>query len=109
MAKYAIVGTACLFPDAAPPDQFWRNLVDGVDSRRDGVAEAFGADLPDNPGAQRFAKMTVRSLQSRGTILWQCNNALMGIAHMLGERTSQPWGGVYDELKAGTFIKKSAG
>lgn len=49
MAKYAIVGTACLFPDAATPDQFWRNLVDGVDSRRDGGAEVFGADLPDDP------------------------------------------------------------
>ena len=48
------------------------------------------ADLPDNPGARRFAKMTVRSLQSRGAIFWQCHNALMGIAHMLGERTSQP-------------------
>ena len=59
------------------------------------------ADLPANPGAQRFAKMTVRSLQSRGTLLWQCNNALIGIAHMLGERTSQPWEAVYDELKAG--------
>lgn len=58
------------------------------------------AELPDNR-ARRLAKMTVKSLQSRGAIFWQCNNALIGIAHMLGERTSQPWEAVYEELKAG--------
>ncbi len=46
MTKYAIVGTACLFPDAATPDQFWDNLLAGTDSRRDGGAAVFGADLP---------------------------------------------------------------
>ena len=47
MTRYAITGTACLFPDASTPDRFWENLVSGKDSRRDGGAEVFGADLPD--------------------------------------------------------------
>jgi len=46
MTKYAIVGTACLFPDAATPAEFWDNLVAGTDSRRDGGEAVFGPDLP---------------------------------------------------------------
>ncbi|MEV5438960.1 beta-ketoacyl synthase N-terminal-like domain-containing protein [Streptomyces sp. NPDC052682] len=42
MSKFAIVGISCLFPGADTPDAFWRNLRDGVDSRRDGGEEVFG-------------------------------------------------------------------
>src|SRR5215207_7616685 len=65
MAKYAIVGMACLFPDAATPDQFWRNLVDEVDSRRDGGAEVFGADLPA-PGSDGDSDERHRIYCTRG-------------------------------------------
>ncbi len=59
------------------------------------------AGAPETERARSFAKMTITALQARGTIFWQCNNALMGVAHMLGERTGQPWKTVYEELKAG--------
>ncbi|MFI7294696.1 beta-ketoacyl synthase N-terminal-like domain-containing protein [Streptomyces sp. NPDC050121] len=43
MNTYAIVGLSCLFPGAASPAGFWRNLRAGVDSRREGGEEIFGA------------------------------------------------------------------
>ncbi|MFD4981021.1 beta-ketoacyl synthase N-terminal-like domain-containing protein [Streptomyces sp. NPDC058383] len=42
MGKYAIVGLACLFPGAGTPDDYWRNLIGGVDSRTDGDSRVFG-------------------------------------------------------------------
>ncbi|MGW7284300.1 beta-ketoacyl synthase N-terminal-like domain-containing protein [Streptomyces sp. NPDC054847] len=42
MGKYAIVGLACLFPGAGTPDDYWRNLIGGVDSRTDGNDRIFG-------------------------------------------------------------------
>ncbi|MCM2411714.1 beta-ketoacyl synthase N-terminal-like domain-containing protein [Streptomyces sp. RKAG290] len=42
MGKYAIVGLACLFPGAGTPDDYWRNLIGGVDSRTDGDSRIFG-------------------------------------------------------------------
>ncbi|MCY0954259.1 beta-ketoacyl synthase N-terminal-like domain-containing protein [Streptomyces sp. H27-S2] len=42
MGKYAIVGLACLFPGAGTPDDYWRNLIGGVDSRTDGDDRIFG-------------------------------------------------------------------
>ncbi|MFJ6854463.1 beta-ketoacyl synthase N-terminal-like domain-containing protein [Streptomyces sp. NPDC091271] len=42
MGKYAIVGLACLFPGAGTPDDYWRNLIEGVDSRTDGDDRVFG-------------------------------------------------------------------
>ncbi|MFJ8167832.1 beta-ketoacyl synthase N-terminal-like domain-containing protein [Streptomyces sp. NPDC094473] len=42
MGKYAIVGLACLFPGAGTPDDYWRNLIAGVDSRTDGDDRVFG-------------------------------------------------------------------
>ncbi|MEV0781522.1 beta-ketoacyl synthase N-terminal-like domain-containing protein [Streptomyces sp. NPDC050423] len=42
MGKYAIVGLACLFPGAGTPDDYWRNLIGGVDSRTDGGSRIFG-------------------------------------------------------------------
>ena len=59
------------------------------------------AGAADTPAARRWANMTVTRLQARGTIFWQCDNALHGIARMLAERTKQSPPAVYDELKAG--------
>ena len=59
------------------------------------------ADLPDTERGRMLADMTVTRLQSRGTVFWQCNNALRGIAQMLAQQTKQPPAAVYDELKAG--------
>ncbi|WP_416984794.1 beta-ketoacyl synthase N-terminal-like domain-containing protein [Streptomyces sp. T028] len=47
MSKFAIVGVSCLFPDAWTPEQFRQNLRAGVDSRRDGGEEVFGAPLDE--------------------------------------------------------------
>ncbi|MFI7068348.1 beta-ketoacyl synthase N-terminal-like domain-containing protein [Kribbella sp. NPDC050124] len=43
MSMFAIVGLSCLFPGAHSPEEFWTNLRDGVDSRRDGGPELFGS------------------------------------------------------------------
>ena len=53
MGSYAIVGLSCLFPGAATPDAYWRNLMDGVDSRTEGGERIFGHDpLAPEPGAR---------------------------------------------------------
>jgi hypothetical protein len=44
---------------------------------------------------------TVRGLQARGVIFWQCNNALHGVAGMIAETVKRPEAEVYDNLKAG--------
>ena len=51
-----------------------------------------GGKVPEN---------TVRALQARGVIFWQCNNALKGIAKDLAEMLKLPEADVYAELKAG--------
>lgn len=49
----AIIGLAGRFPGAASPKEFWRNLVDGVDSitrfGREDVEDALGRTLKDDP------------------------------------------------------------
>jgi PfaB family protein len=40
----AVVGLSCLFPGAATPDDFWRNLINGVDSTSPATAAQFGVD-----------------------------------------------------------------
>lgn len=57
--------------------------------------------LLDAPADSPRAKMTVKALQGRGAIFWQCNNALTSIARTIAEKTSQEFPAVYDELKAG--------
>ena len=44
---------------------------------------------------------TVRALQARGVIFWQCNKALHKISKELAEKVKRPEAEVYDELKAG--------
>lgn len=46
-------------------------------------------------------KKTVRALQARGAIFWQCNKALQRISKDLGEKVKRPEAEVYEELKAG--------
>ncbi|MFE6285156.1 beta-ketoacyl synthase N-terminal-like domain-containing protein [Streptomyces sp. NPDC057877] len=53
MGAYAIVGLSCLFPGAATPDGYWRNLIDAVDSRTEGGERIFGHDpLAAEPGPE---------------------------------------------------------
>lgn len=55
----------------------------------------------DPPAGSPLARMSVRTLQSRGAIFWQCNNALRGIAERLAQATSRDAEQVYEELRAG--------
>ena len=48
-AQIAIVGAACLLPGAHDPEQFWANLMAGIDSRRPGGVTEFHID-PEAPG-----------------------------------------------------------
>lgn len=51
--------------------------------------------LPSDKGS------TVRRLQARGTIFWQCNKALQRVSAMVGEAVKRPEPEVYAELRAG--------
>jgi acyl transferase domain-containing protein/3-hydroxymyristoyl/3-hydroxydecanoyl-(acyl carrier protein) dehydratase len=44
MEPIAIVGLGCLFPDAATPQAFWQNLLDGRQSVSDATASELGVD-----------------------------------------------------------------
>ena len=44
---------------------------------------------------------TVSALQARGVIFWMCNNALHGVAAMIGDAVKRPEPEVYQELRAG--------
>ncbi len=55
----------------------------------------------DGGKTTREKESTVRALQARGVIFWQCNNALHRIAGELGEKVKRPEPDVYAELKAG--------
>ena len=47
MEKIAIIGTACLFPEADTPEAYWENLVANKDSRVSADAEHMGRDPDD--------------------------------------------------------------
>ena len=55
----------------------------------------------DGPAAPPMKGAGVRPLQARGTIFWQCNNALHGVAGRLAAVVKRPEPEVYQELKAG--------
>lgn len=55
----------------------------------------------DGPPAGPFVGSGVRSLQQRGAIFWQCNNALTGISGRLATAAGRPQPEVYEQLKAG--------
>jgi len=44
---------------------------------------------------------TVRALQARGAIFWQCNNALHAVAGRIGGAVKRPADEIYPELKSG--------
>ncbi len=46
-------------------------------------------------------KKTVRALQARGVIFWQCDKALRRISRDLSQKVNTPEAEVYEELKAG--------
>jgi hypothetical protein len=52
-----------------------------------------GGKTPREQGAR------VRALQARGTIFWQCNNALHGVAGRIGDAVKRPEPEVYEALK----------
>lgn len=43
----------------------------------------------------------VRPLQTRGTIFWECNNALHNVAGRIGRAVNRPAAEIYPELRAG--------
>ena len=45
--------------------------------------------------------VTVQALQKRGTVFWQCNNALGGVARMLGGQMNMEFDAVRADLVAG--------
>ena len=54
----------------------------------------------DGPATGGAVGAGVRPLQARGTIFWQCNNALNGVASRIGTAVKRPQPEVYQELKA---------
>lgn len=54
-----------------------------------------GGSGPNEQGA------SVRALQARGTIFWQCNNALHGVAARIAAAVKRPAPEVYTTLRAG--------
>ena len=44
MDKFAIIGFSCLFPGASSPEEFWRNLLAGKDSRVAATKKQFGVE-----------------------------------------------------------------
>ncbi len=61
--KIAIVGLSCLFPGAATPDEFWQNLINGVNSTSPAESEQFGADPAVYYDPQRRTQDTTYSLR----------------------------------------------
>jgi len=43
----------------------------------------------------------VRPLQARGTVFWECNNALLNVAGRIGGAVNRPAAEIYPELRAG--------
>ncbi|MCW8929909.1 MAG: beta-ketoacyl synthase N-terminal-like domain-containing protein [Gammaproteobacteria bacterium] len=56
MEKIAIIGTACLFPEADTPENYWKNLVANKDSRVSADAEHMGRDPNDYFSSKKGTK-----------------------------------------------------
>ena len=54
-----------------------------------------GGKTPREQGAK------VKALQARGTIFWQCNNALHGVSARIAEAIKQPEADIYPVLRGG--------
>jgi hypothetical protein len=55
----------------------------------------------DAPAGSRAHRYTVTTLRSRGTVFWQCNNALNGVAHALAATSATAVDSVRAELVSG--------
>ncbi len=60
---FAIVGLSCLFPGATTPDEFWQNLIHGVNSISPTTEEQFGVDPAVYFDPQRLKQDTTYSLR----------------------------------------------
>lgn len=47
MEKIAVIGMACLFPGAKTPEEFWKNLMEGKDSRSPATNEKMCLNVKD--------------------------------------------------------------
>lgn len=57
--------------------------------------------LDKREGPPPIAEASVKLLQARGAMFWQCNNALNKVAGILAARVNRPQPDVYRELRAG--------
>jgi hypothetical protein len=55
----------------------------------------------DGGNTPKEQQKTIRALQARGVIFWQCNNALRRISERMAELVKRPHPDVYQELKSG--------
>lgn len=78
-----------------PIGEHWK--VDDPETGKPALRNIFldGGKLPADQ------RKTVRALQARGVIFWQCNKALQRISKDLAEKVKRPEPEVYEELKAG--------
>jgi acyl transferase domain-containing protein len=56
MEKIAIIGTACLFPEADTPETYWQNLVANKDSRVSADEKHMGRDPNDYFSSKKDTK-----------------------------------------------------
>ncbi|HYO87193.1 MAG TPA: PfaB family protein, partial [Candidatus Limnocylindrales bacterium] len=59
----AIIGLSCLFPGAVTPDEYWHNLVNGLNTTSVATEEQFGADPKVYFDAERRRPDTTYSLR----------------------------------------------
>ncbi len=100
-AIVGIAGTA--FPINAS-DELYRNLPIGehwkvTDPETQKTAER-NIFLDGGKTAADQSK-TVRSLQSRGVVFWQCNNSLLRLSKAFAEKLHRPEAEIYEEMKNG--------
>ncbi len=61
--KIAIIGFSCLFPGASTPDEYWQQLINGVNTTSFATATQFGADPALYYDPQRRNRDTTYSLR----------------------------------------------
>ncbi len=71
-----------------------------VKDPKTGVWATHNIFLGDDPKSIEYHD-SVRALQARGSIFWQCNNALNTVAHRLADATKTPFEAVRDDLIRG--------
>jgi len=61
--KIAVIGFSCLFPGATNPDEYWNQLINGVNTTSFATAMQFGADPTSYYDPQRRNRDTTYSLR----------------------------------------------